>query len=354
MAIIYMITSPSGRNYVGQTVQTLEKRMYQHRRPKSGCTILARSIRKYGWDRMSVQVLQECSNEELNDLERFYIEKFDCVSPNGMNCNSGGRSGHTFCKEIRLKLSNSCRRRKLGTIHEQPLGKFNSQISIMGTLYRVGCFDSREEAQIQIDSFFERYDPQKTDDRPPLPREHSKQGSGCIHYIKCTGKYRAQICRNGRVHYCGNYDTESDAKNALTRFNDEYDPENPPPIKHARPGTGSVSYHKHEGKYRARIMYNEKSYSCGYHATESEAREAIERFKDDYDPENPPQRERKMGCVWYDKRRGKYQARVMLNRKNHTLGSFPTESEARSALEKFKASLDVTTPAPIAPNVANN
>lgn len=291
MGIIYLITSPSGKRYVGQTRRSLEQRMKQHQNPKSGCPILSASIRKYGWNRMSVQVLQECSNEELNDLERFYIKGYNCLSPEGMNCTSGGDAGYTFSEEHRLKSSETQRGDTLGNIRKCPSGKFRARISIMGQLYHVGNFDSREESQIQIDSFYAKYNPHYTDEMPPM-ENRAKSGMGYVRFDKHSKKYISTIQRNGICYFCGAHVTKFDAQEYIDNFNTAYDPQNPPPYpkKRAKNGMGSVSCNRHRGgKFVAQI--------------------------------------KRLGTV-------------------HRLGSFPTEAAAREALEKFKASLDVTTPAP--------
>ena len=128
MGIIYMLTSPSGKKYIGQTIQTLEKRWKQHvdaskRNYKDHCKVLNYAIRKYGENNFKVELLEECCNEEINIKERLYIEKYDTIVPNGMNIKNGGANGnhHDTTKqkiskalkgrivldETKLKLSNN-------------------------------------------------------------------------------------------------------------------------------------------------------------------------------------------------------------------------------------------------------
>ena len=343
MGFIYMITSPSGRHYVGQTTMSLDERMRHHQRPESGCTILSASIRKYGWASFVVQVLQECSNEELNDLERLYIKKFDCLAPMGMNCTTGGDSGQKYCKETRLKISDSGRKDTLGHIKALPSGRFDAKIGIMRSHYHVGRFDSREEAQIGIDSFYAKYDPHYTDERPE--RKHARSGSGSVNYDKRRGKYAASIQYNGRPYFCGQHSTEKEAQDALIEFNNAFDPENPPQRKQARPGTGCVSFDKNSRKYLALITLNGRQHYCGSHLTEEEGRTALARFKDEYDPEtlpppSPKRASRGMGSVTQNKKSGKYLANIRKNGKNYFCGSHDTEEAARWALARFKDEFD--------------
>jgi hypothetical protein len=91
MGVIYKITSPSGKGYVGQTRRELNKRMERHRDMKWGnCTLLKRAIKKYGWKRMQVQVLWTGSNEELGSVEIAMIRDHGTLAPHGYNSLPGG------------------------------------------------------------------------------------------------------------------------------------------------------------------------------------------------------------------------------------------------------------------------
>ena len=80
--------------YVGQTIGTMEQRA---RKDGKGYRIFdetcnskfARSIRKWGWDAFEGRVLEEVYEEDLNELEKFYIEYFDSFK-NGYNSTLGG------------------------------------------------------------------------------------------------------------------------------------------------------------------------------------------------------------------------------------------------------------------------
>lgn len=93
---IYKITSPSKRIYIGQSVN-IQKRFikYKNLHCKSQPR-LYNSIKKYGYDRHKIEILCECSIEELNDKERFYQDLYSASFANGLNCNltkSGDRFG---------------------------------------------------------------------------------------------------------------------------------------------------------------------------------------------------------------------------------------------------------------------
>ena len=93
---IYKITSPSGKAYIGQTIQNLNERIRNHRKSKSNCTLLKRAAEKYGWENMHIEVLVELDfyDKELLDFwEQELISVFTTLAPKGYNCDGGGKSG---------------------------------------------------------------------------------------------------------------------------------------------------------------------------------------------------------------------------------------------------------------------
>lgn len=51
MGWIYMITSPSGKSYIGQTIRPIQTRLKEHRTGKSSdCVAIYNAIQKYGWE----------------------------------------------------------------------------------------------------------------------------------------------------------------------------------------------------------------------------------------------------------------------------------------------------------------
>ena len=107
---IYRLISPNGKSYVGQTID-IQRRFSEYNRyhcknqPK-----LYRSILKYGIDNFEKEILfmGECTTEFLNDLEKYYISKYDSVI-NGLNLQFGGNNG-LHSEETKLKMSKSALR----------------------------------------------------------------------------------------------------------------------------------------------------------------------------------------------------------------------------------------------------
>lgn len=103
---IYLITNKvNGKQYVGQTSKTIEKRWKQHlSHSRYEQNYLYYAMRKYGTDNFDIKELDkiECSNsKELNDLlnkiEIRYISKYDTYE-NGYNLTIGGGNSSKNCK----------------------------------------------------------------------------------------------------------------------------------------------------------------------------------------------------------------------------------------------------------------
>ena len=96
--------------YVGQTIRPAKERIREHKRDKNS---LGEDIRKYGWKNFALAVLEECtSKEQLNEAEKSWIAKLDCIEPNGYNRNSGGWNGSTPSPISRARMSAASTGRK--------------------------------------------------------------------------------------------------------------------------------------------------------------------------------------------------------------------------------------------------
>lgn len=113
MGFIYKIISPSGRIYIGQTVDTSDRfTRYRQLRCK-GQPKLYRSLKKYGHELHSFEVIEECEDILMNDRERYYQEFYEVLGGNGLNCcyvQSSSNSGRHSEESIsRMKISQSNR-----------------------------------------------------------------------------------------------------------------------------------------------------------------------------------------------------------------------------------------------------
>ena len=76
--VVYKITNTdNGDFYIGST-QNLYKRYYTHindiRKNKKTCTLLIRAVNKYGEDRFSFEIIEECGTFEVVEREQHYID----------------------------------------------------------------------------------------------------------------------------------------------------------------------------------------------------------------------------------------------------------------------------------------
>ncbi len=101
---IYKITSPSKKIYIGQSID-IERRFRGYKRLKCAAQRrLCRSLTKHGADKHKFEIVHLCDSEELNTLEKYYINLFQTFnSKHGLNLQFGGHGTH--CAETRLKMS---------------------------------------------------------------------------------------------------------------------------------------------------------------------------------------------------------------------------------------------------------
>lgn len=100
MGIIYCYTNKiNNKKYIGQTINP-EQRFRCHKsnykNPKSieYNSLLHQAFRKYGYENFSYEILvQDIDDVEiLNNLEIYYINKFNSKVPNGYNVEDGGKN----------------------------------------------------------------------------------------------------------------------------------------------------------------------------------------------------------------------------------------------------------------------
>ena len=83
---IYKITSPTGRIYIGQSVN-IEKRLKSYKALNCKTqTKLYKSLKKYGYKNHLFEIICKCESVELNNKERYYQDYYNSVSENNLNC----------------------------------------------------------------------------------------------------------------------------------------------------------------------------------------------------------------------------------------------------------------------------
>lgn len=102
---IYKITNPNGHIYIGQSINII--RRFNEYKKNHGCgrhTRLFNSLKKHGFDKHKIEILERCLPEELNNKEIYYIKINNSFNTDiGMNLHSGGNN-HIISEETRVKL----------------------------------------------------------------------------------------------------------------------------------------------------------------------------------------------------------------------------------------------------------
>lgn len=81
MTGIYKITSPTGKIYIGQSVN-LKRRFRDYKKLTNKIKNqrkLYRSFLKHGVENHQFDIIEYCSEEELNCSERFWQDEFDVI-----------------------------------------------------------------------------------------------------------------------------------------------------------------------------------------------------------------------------------------------------------------------------------
>lgn len=124
MGYIYKITNKiTSQNYIGQTIQDLNERWRQHRSSKSNCRYLKSAFTKYGIENFDFKLICIGFDSNLNDLEIYYINKYNSISPNGYNLRLGGNSGGRHNEETKKKISETLKNRSDIVRSKHQLGK---------------------------------------------------------------------------------------------------------------------------------------------------------------------------------------------------------------------------------------
>lgn len=208
--IIYKITSPSGKVYVGQTVRSFEKRMQEHKQESSCCTTVSRAIQKYK-DQMKYEIIEDnVPQEQLDEREIYWIKELNSLAPNGYNCTTGGQFTREYTQEVKDRM------RDIKNAQKIEKDGYMGYVSKMSNLFypkvrqggkticiSYGGFQTEEEVVEVLKEYTK--DPKKF----TIVDNRSRRKVGCVskHYnkwsVRCKGKY------------LGTYDTKEEAEEAL-------------------------------------------------------------------------------------------------------------------------------------------
>ena len=142
MGYIYKIENTvDNKIYIGQTIQDLESRWKDHRKKGSNCRYLKSAIQKYGIDNFEFKLVCITFDSQLDDMEKEYIEKYDCLAPNGYNLRLGGDSGKHH-EDTKRKISATLLQNKKIIQFDVQGNRLNSFNTCREAAESVGCSPS--------------------------------------------------------------------------------------------------------------------------------------------------------------------------------------------------------------------
>ena len=166
---IYKITSPSGKIYIGQSINIKSRWKYYEKLRCNKQFKIYHSLKKYGPENHSFDILKECSKDELNYYEKYYIDLFGSFnSDTGLNLKDGGGPRGILSHEARLNRSKVQRNNAInskGYSFNKKCNKYVARMSIFGKFIQLGRFDREIDAinayKVAMDNFqnnnFEEY-----------------------------------------------------------------------------------------------------------------------------------------------------------------------------------------------------
>lgn len=121
---IYIITSPSGNRYVGQSINILSRFSKYRTKLAPEQHSLRRSFLKYGVLKHDFRILYECSADDLDFWETYYINLFDSIKQ-GLNLRGGGHHKFSTHDDTKMKLRAANVGKKLSEEHKNKISASN-------------------------------------------------------------------------------------------------------------------------------------------------------------------------------------------------------------------------------------
>lgn len=111
IGIYSILNTSNGKIYIGQS-RDIEKRWSNHksalRNNHHKSSHLQSAWNKYGEDAFEFNILENCSKEDLNDNEDWWVDYFDATNRDkGYNLESGGKYNYHIRDETRKKMSDA-------------------------------------------------------------------------------------------------------------------------------------------------------------------------------------------------------------------------------------------------------
>jgi len=137
MPVIYKITSPSDRVYIGQTWRWLKRNNDYKNTKARGQPLLSNSILKYGFENHKIEIIDTLSEDvcqkELDNREIYWWQHYKDLGCNMLNVREPGRGGKVS-EETKLKISKNNRglKRSSEIINKlQNLPRYNKPVLLL-------------------------------------------------------------------------------------------------------------------------------------------------------------------------------------------------------------------------------
>lgn len=102
---IYKIINPLGLIYIGQSEHCLRRYARTAYRFQK---IIHNSILTHGFENHKFEIIEECSIEDLDNRETYWIAFYESCDPEkGLNSNTGGKKGFKMTNDVRKRMSES-------------------------------------------------------------------------------------------------------------------------------------------------------------------------------------------------------------------------------------------------------
>jgi group I intron endonuclease len=103
---IYKIENPKGKIYIGQSINLKKrKKKYSLLSNIKNQSKIYNSFVKYGYENHIFEIIEECSLEQLNEKEIYWINFYNSIK-NGLNIKEGGSKGKHHPNTI-IKMRNT-------------------------------------------------------------------------------------------------------------------------------------------------------------------------------------------------------------------------------------------------------
>ena len=111
---IYKITSPSGKIYIGQSIDIKYRFSYYYRCECKNQIRLYNSFLKYGVKNHIFEIIEECEVDLLNKRELFWQKHYETINEKGLNCfyTTDENGYREISEKTKLKMSNAQKGRK--------------------------------------------------------------------------------------------------------------------------------------------------------------------------------------------------------------------------------------------------